>query len=267
MAFFFNSNSNFTFLVVTLFLCIGCKKSDEVGVSSFFLENKINAFDYFPTSTSNVIVRHKYYSLSYKENAEQAEWVAYILSAADCLKSHRYKRPYFSSDPLVFSKSADYRNYKKSGYDKGHLCPAGDRNFSKVAFDETFYTSNISPQRHDFNSGIWNALEQKVRYWAVKYNSVYVVTGGILNADLQTIGTEKVAVPKEFYKVLYCVTGTKHRMIAFILPAENSQKPLYDYVVSVDVLEKKTGIDFFHNLEDNLETVLEKNRDYKDWSF
>jgi endonuclease G len=96
---------------------------------------------------------------------------------------------------LVPTKSADYRNYKKSGYDKGHLCRAGDRNFNKEAFDETFYTSNISPQKHDFNSGIWNTLEQKVSYWAIKYESIYVVTGGILNTKLQTIGPEKVAVP------------------------------------------------------------------------
>ena len=52
--------------------------------------------------------------------------------------------------------------------------------FLKIAHDETFLTSNISPQKHDFNAGIWNRLEQKTRYWANKYNGVYVVTGGIL---------------------------------------------------------------------------------------
>lgn len=267
MVFSSKSSNTCNFFLLFFFLFISCKKTDEVTVSSHFSEVKVRTFDYLPTSTTNGIVRHKYYSLSYKEKSEQAEWVAYNLTKEDCLKSNRFQRPYFIFDPLVVTKSADYRNYKKSGYDKGHLCPAGDRNFSKDAFDETFYTSNISPQKHDFNSGIWNTLEQKVRYWAIKYESIYVVTGGILNGKLETIGAEKVAVPKEFYKVLYCKTGNKHRMVAFVVPAENSKKPLYEFVVSVDELERRTGIDFFPNLEDKIENVLEKNRDYKDWSF
>ena len=80
------------------------------------------------------------------------------------------------------------RNYKNSGFDRGHLCPAGDRRYSQEAHDETFLTSNISPQDHDFNAGVWNRLEQKVRYWARKYDGVFVVTGGVLNGEMETIG-------------------------------------------------------------------------------
>jgi endonuclease G len=254
-------------VIIFVISFFGCKQQDDKEIPHHFSEDEGISFDYLPTSTTNAIIKHKYYSLSYKENSEQAEWVAYKLNREECLKANSFKRPYFISDPLVATKSADYKNYKKSGFDKGHLCPAGDRSFSKDAYDETFYTSNISPQKHNFNSGIWNTLEQKVRYWATKYETVYVVTGGILERDLPTIGTEKVAVPKEFYKVLYCKTGKKHRMIAFVLPAENSKKALYEFVVSVDDLELKTGIDFFPKLEDKIETVLEKNRDYKYWSF
>jgi endonuclease G len=203
---------------------------------------------YLPTSTTKQIVKHKYYTLSYNEKFEQAEWVAYELKK-EYLKNNDFKRPYFIEDPKVTTGSADWRNYKNSGYDKGHLCPAGDMEFDKGAYNDTFYTSNISPQKHDFNSGIWNRLEQKTRYWASKYNDVYVVTGGILKDSDKKIGTEKVSVPKYFYKIVVAKSGKEHKAIAFLVPNEDSDKPLYDFVVSIETLEKMTGIDFFPNLK------------------
>jgi endonuclease G len=165
----------------------------------------------------------------------------------------------------VETESADWRNYKKSGYDKGHLCPAGDRKSSYYAYKETFFTSNISPQDHDFNSGVWNRLEEKTRYWAEKYDGIYVITGGILTDDLKTIGKEDVSVPNYFYKILLTKDGS--RMIAFLVPHKNSNTPLYEFVNSVDSIEKMTGIDFFPKLEDSIEIKFEMNSNYKDWSF
>ena len=207
---------------------------------------------YLPTSTTNQIVEHKYYTLSYNEKFEQAEWVAYELKK-EYLKNNDFKRPYFIEDPKVTTGSADWKNYKNSGYDKGHLCPAGDMEFNKDAYNDTLYTSNISPQKHDFNSGIWNRLEQKTRYWAEKYNDIYVVTGGILKNSDKKIGTEEVSVPKYFYKIILAKSGKEHKAIAFLVPNEDSDKSLYDFVVSIETLEKMTGIDFFTNLK-NLES-------------
>lgn len=223
-------------------------------------------FDFLPTSTFNQIVVHDNYTLSYREEYEQAEWVAYELKKGR-FASHDFERPYFIEDPKVKTGSADWRNYRKSGYDKGHLCPAGDMKFSKAAFDETFFTSNISPQDHDFNSGIWNNLEQKVRYWANKYEGLYVITGGVLEEGLQSIGTEDVAIPEYFYKVLVSNVNGRYKMIGFLLPNEDSEKPLFEFVVSVDEIEKKTGINFFPNLDDTMENQLEKSSSYKDWAF
>ena len=226
----------------------------------------IQKFDYRPSSTTNKIVNHDYYSLSYNENYEQAEWVAYELKQ-EYLIINRFKRPLFIKDPNVETGSADWKNYKKSGYDKGHLCPAADMDFSKEAFKETFFTSNISPQLHVFNNGVWRRLEEKVRYWAGKYDGIYVVTGGVLNTSLKTIGREKVAVPKYFYKILMDDTNGKYRMIAFMIPNQKSDTPLYSFVVSVDTIEKITGIDFFPKLDNEIENRLEKSSDYKVWSF
>lgn len=123
----------FTFFVLEILGCQDKKKdtinpifdndSGKIGTS-----NSINPF-YLPSSTTQIIVAHKYYMLSYNEKHEQAEWVAYQLNKADLSRTN-FDRPYFIDDPKVESGSASWKNYKNSGYDKGHLCPAGDRKFS-----------------------------------------------------------------------------------------------------------------------------------------
>ena len=258
-------------------LIVSCRFENEEAIKSVEVEESSNKetskekssyFDFLPSSTTNQIVKHNGYILSYSEENEQAEWVAYELKKSELnYNNNDFKRPFFIEDPKVSSASADWKNYRKSGYDKGHLCPAGDRKYSKSAFEETFYTSNISPQLHDFNEGVWNRLEQKVRYWAGKYDGIYVVTGGILDENLPTIGYEDVTVPNYFYKVLLDENNGEYKMIAFLVPHQDSDLPLYEFVVSVDEIEKRTGIDFFPKLDDVDEVRLEKNSDYKNWSF
>lgn len=224
------------------------------------------SFYYLPTSTTGSVITHNHYTLSYAEKHEQAEWVAYHLKR-EHLSDNEFKRPYFQKDRKVGSTSADWRNYRKSGYDRGHLCPAGDRRFDYDAFEETFKTSNISPQNHQFNSGIWNELEKKVRYWAKKYNGVYVVTGGVLSDDLESIGYEAVSVPKYFYKIVYDHSSDDPKMIAFLMPHEDSDKSLKEFVVSTDEIEKLTGIDFFPKLDDAIENRLEASSSTSGWRF
>ncbi|NNK61425.1 MAG: DNA/RNA non-specific endonuclease [Flavobacteriaceae bacterium] len=221
---------------------------------------------FLPTSTTGQIIHHDGYSLSYHEAYEQAEWVAYELKASHVTSSN-FKRPYFEVDKAVKTKSAHWKNYKKSGYTRGHLCPAGDRKYSKEAHDETFLTSNISPQSGDFNGGVWNRLEQKVRYWAKRNDGVFVVTGGVLKKGLPTIGDERVAIPSHFYKILVNYNNGDPKMLAFLIPHKDSKKPLYSFVVSTDSIEALTGIDFFPQLEDTIEDELEASSNYKNWSF
>ena len=128
-------------------------------------------------------------------------------------------------------------------------------------------TSNIAPQNHDFNAGVWNRLEQKTRYWASKYDGVFVVTGGILKNGLKTIGEEEVSIPNQFYKVLIDNNNGTTKVIAFLLPHMESEQPLYKFVTSVDHIEQLTGIDFFSELDDAIEDRLEASSSYKGWSF
>ncbi|TXE15879.1 DNA/RNA non-specific endonuclease [Psychroserpens burtonensis] len=244
---------------------LNVKESTEIIEEGETVKTSTNEY-FLPTSTTGQIVHHEGYSLSYNETHEQAEWVAYELKKTH-LSNTNFKRPYFEIDKAVKSGAAHWRNYKKSGYDRGHLCPAGDRKYTKTAHDETFLTSNISPQEHSFNAGIWNTLEQKVRYWASKYDGVFVVTGGVLKGAMKTIGEEEVSVPNQFYKVIIDNNTGQTKMIAFLISHQNSNQPLYKFVVSVDVIEELTGIDFFAELDDSIENKLEASSSYKEWSF
>ncbi|MFL9831295.1 DNA/RNA non-specific endonuclease [Flavobacterium sp. ST-87] len=265
-------------VIVFGFVLLSCKEaiwnnkieiqnSDISVVNSDYDNVKVSVKDlafYLPTSTTSQIVEHNYFTLSYNEKAEQAEWVAYELKKS-YIKNSDFKRPFFIEDPKVKTKSADWRNYKKSGFDKGHLCPAADMEFNIEAYNDTFYTSNISPQNHDFNAGIWNRLEQKVRFWAVENNGLIIVTGGVLKGSSKSVGKEKVIVPDYFYKILLKYSKGNYKMLAFLIPNKKSSKPIYDYVVSVDKLEGMTGIDFFPKLDDSIENDLEKNVNLTSW--
>ncbi|NJB71903.1 endonuclease G [Saonia flava] len=221
---------------------------------------------FLPSSTTGAIVHHDHFSLSYHEKYEQAEWVAYVLRKNHLTYDDR-ERPYFIEDPKVKTKSADWRNYKRSGYDRGHLCPAGDRRFSEYAYNETFYTSNISPQDRDFNAGVWNRLEMQVRQWAKKYGDIQVVTGGILEKGLWTIGEEDVAIPKYYYKIVSRGNVKNPKVLAFLIPHEESTSSLKNFVVTVDELERMTKIDFFEKMPDALESKFEAGKKTNNWKF
>ena len=121
----------FLSFLITICFTISCKQIEinetiqntDASISTSTMDT---SFDYFPTSTTNNIYEHKGYALSYVEEHEQAEWVAYYLEESD-FTSVKYERPFFNQDPLVKTQSADWRNFKKTKYNKGHLCPAGDR--------------------------------------------------------------------------------------------------------------------------------------------
>jgi len=219
-----------------------------------------------PSSTTGDLVTHEHYMLSYSEKYEQAEWVGYMLKKEHLTYDDR-KRPYFIEDPKVKTKSADWRNYKGSGYDRGHLCPAGDRRFSKQAYNETFYTSNISPQDRDFNAGVWNRLEVQIRKWAKKYGTLFVVTGGVLEDGLKEIGEEDVDVPQYYYKIIARGEADDLKLIAFLMPGVESGKSLEKFAISVDEIEKMTGIDFFEKLANKNEVKLEREVVTKHWKF
>ena len=219
--------------------------------------------DYLPLPAANM-VRHTYYTLSYNEKYEQANWVYYCLTDSMVLNSGEERSNQFKTDPLVSTLSAKSSDYTKSGYDRGHLCPAGDMGFNHTAMFESFMMSNISPQKPEFNRGIWKELESSVRGWAKKEHKIIVVTGPVFKDDKGTIGKDNVLVPGYYFKVIFDATD-EPKMIAFLLPNEKSNRPVKDFAVPADEVEKLTGYDFFSQLSDSEETKLESKVELAGW--
>lgn len=234
----------------------------EIGNRSAEILNQVPE-EIIPDSKGE-LVRHTWFALSYSENHEQAEWVAYELTR-ERLNANWAERPKtFRPDPEVRTESATPRDYSGSGYDKGHLCPAADMAFDATAIDETFLMSNISPQFPAFNMGIWRELEELTRDWARRFKKIYVVTGPVLTeTDQKPIGLSKVTIPKAFFKVL--LVPDQQRAIAFILPNERSEQPVMDYACTIDAVENSTGIDLFPKLLNGPDEELEASLDKSVW--
>lgn len=207
-------------------------------------------------SKNEEIVQRIAYTFAYNELHEQANWVAYILTKSH-LGSGVERSNRFLEDPMVSTKTATNADYAKSGFDRGHLAPAADMSWSLAVMQESFYYSNMSPQVPGFNRGIWKKLEEKVRAWALLYDTLYVVTGPILEPGLPTIGVNKVSVPKAYYKAI--VAPRQQRGIAFLMPNAKSEAALAFYALSIDALEAKMGRDLFYQLPDFLEDKVEAN--------
>lgn len=217
-----------------------------------------------PASTTGEVVRHTWYTLSYAEDHEQAEWVAYELTRDRLNENWSARSNNFRPDFAVRTESATPRDYASSGYDRGHLCPAADMAFDEKAMDESFYMSNMSPQVKAFNMGVWRELEECTRDWARKFKRLYVVTGPVLTAaPLGQIGQSKVTVPGAYYKVL--LAPEQGKAIAFVLPNAVSESPVMDFACSIDKAEKTTGLDFFPQLLKGLNEELEGSLDKDAW--
>ena len=210
------------------------------------------------------IIRHKGYTLSYNNQWRLANWVGYVLTKEET-EGNVERTDWFDEDPLVKGVKVCHSDYTHSGFDRGHMAPAADMKWDKQAMIESFYMTNICPQVHALNAGLWNSLESRVRSWARKDSAVVVVCGPIVPQEPMTIGQNRVAVPEYFYKVISSPYSTTPRGIAFILPNEDCDMPLYKYAVTIDSVENVTGIDFLYNLPDSLENYIEQNFDLKAW--
>ncbi|MEO0723347.1 MAG: DNA/RNA non-specific endonuclease [Bacteroidota bacterium] len=226
---------------------------------------------FLPSEVNGSQVYHyKNYSLSYNEDYEQADWVAYILTRDELRQPWSERVDNFRPDPAIRSGSASPNDYRGSGYDRGHMVPAADMAFDAAAMDETFLMSNISPQSRNFNQGIWRELEELTRDWAKKFGRLYVVSGPVLSEDPKGyIGrANNVAVPTAYFKVLLDLDDPEQKAIAFLLDNEVNYEPLYKFTTSVDEIEELTGIDFFPDfMPEELEEELESSYNKDLWPF
>ena len=235
---------------------------------------------------ASVIVRHNAtlndrsglkglnYSIEWDTEIHAQRWVCYKLYNTVLAKN---VQRYSASNDGSLSSACQYPNdpdlpeqyrltadpYKYSGYDHGHICPSADRLCSQEANYQTFYITNMQPQGNAFNAGIWADMETQVRLWAGNFDTLYVCKGGTIDKSTHIVkylgsGDNKIPVPRYFFMALLGRTGNSFRATAFWIDQTNYQsESLRSYVFTVGELQEKTGIDFFHNLPDNIENAAE----------
>jgi endonuclease G len=188
-------------------------------------------------------------------------WVAHTLTPEQ-LDGAAARRPSrFRQDRHLASPSAADRDYRSSGFHRGHLAPAADFSSSE-AVRATFLLSNAVPQTPSVNTGPWRRIENAVRLAARAAARVHVFTGALFEGEPITIGPAQIAVPSHTYKVILVIQDDSAAMFAAIVPNhENVSGPLDQFAVTVDEIEHRTGLDFFSELEDPLENDLESRRE------
>ena len=214
---------------------------------------------------SEKILKRSNYTISYNRNWNQPNWVAWELNKNET-KGRNNRNEEFTADPdLAEAYQVESYDYSGSGYDRGHMCPAGDNHFDAKAMNESFYMSNICPQNHELNAGKWNDLEIACRKWANRYQQLFIVCGPIIDKrNGKRIGKEhEIIVPEKFFKVILITSTKPARAIGYIFENNSSDRPYK--VHSIDEVEKITGMDFFPNLPDKIEDLVESRYEASDW--
>ncbi len=217
--------------------------------------------------TKGRTIRHTGYTVSFNREHNAPNYVAWELTADEAEGNvPRYKD--FQPDPSVPEPHrVTTDDYKGSGYDRGHMAPAADMKWSNDAMRECFYMSNICPQNGTLNSGTWSTLEKACRRWAKQEGAVYIVCGPVYKGRKhKTIGRDhKITVPEGFFKVVLSLREGEEKAIGFYFANHDGKQPLQQAATTVDVIEELTGMDFFVNVDDELERKIEAAASLKAW--
>lgn len=218
-----------------------------------------------PADMPSQIVPYHGFTLSFNPRMHVPNWVAWELTAdeTDGTVSRENK---FYCDEQVTGCAESY-DYNYSGYDRGHMCPAGDMKWSRESMHDSFSMANICPQQSALNTGAWKRLEENCRKWAKKHGSLIVICGPVLTDNItEYLGDTRVAVPKRFYKVLLNPNTSPMMGIGFIMNNGRVEGGMQQAAVSIDEVERVTGLDFFSELPDDIENEVERQCEFYKWS-
>lgn len=216
-------------------------------------------------SDSSSVLKYLGFHLSYNEEFEQANWTAYILTRKMVEKGQFERKDNFRADTNISTSSASLADYRKSGFDRGHLVPAADMKWSEQAMSESFLMSNISPQVPGFNRNLWKNLETKVRKWAIENDSLYIITGPVLTDIDLFIGKNKVGVPHAYFKLIIDISAPDYKGIAFLIENKASSRDVFSYALSLDSLEVILNYNFFPDQESYSIEYIESSLILQDW--
>lgn len=214
------------------------------------------------------LIRHYSYTVSYNHELCIPNWVAWELNAEKLVERESRNKHFLPDPQLPLNMAVTTDEYKNSGWDRGHMCPAGDNKYHWRAMDACFYMSNICPQNSNLNRGDWKELEEACRVWAAR-EPVYIVCGPVLyrKPKYGYIGqTFRIRIPDAFFKVVLTGLHSGHpRAIGFLFKNEAGNRKLDKYVNTVDEIERITSMDFFSALPDDMEEQIESHYDMNEW--
>lgn len=217
-----------------------------------------------PRDVDSKIINYTGFTVSFNTQMHQPNYVSWELTGAET-EGTQPRGSNFAPDNTV-EGCATLDDYRRSGFDRGHMAPSADMKWSPQAMNDCFYLTNICPQDGKLNKGTWNKLENKCREWAKRDSAIIIVCGPVLTDRLtQTIGDSQIPVPKRFFKVVLAPYANPPRAIGFILNNGYVEGGMQKAAVSVDEVEAVTGFDFFHNLPDDVENSVEASQSFNVW--
>lgn len=218
-----------------------------------------------PKSLASQVKEYTGFTLSFNKDHKTPNYVAWELLGSEVGGSVS-RTDNFWQDKDIDGCTA-HSDYTRSGYDRGHMCPAADQKWSIDAMNDCFVMANMCPQLHDLNAGAWETLESKERLWAKRDSAVMIVAGPIYTEDDDKyFGQANVRVPGAFFKVLIAPYLDEPRGIAFVYPHMKCPGNMQDYATTIDEVEKITGFDFFSALPDEIENAIESTYSFTEWN-
>lgn len=217
-----------------------------------------------PGDTPEQIKHYTGFTVSFNAESHIPNYVAWELTA-DKARGRLPRKSDFRADPDIVG-CATLNDYRRSGYDRGHMAPAADMKWSAEAMSDCHYLSNIAPQAQPLNTGAWATLEENCRSWASRDSAIYVVCGPVLSdMAMRHIGKSRVAVPQRYFKVVIAPYANPPRGIGFVMPNKRVAGGVQATVTTIDRVEAITGYDFFSALPDDIEAAVESQSNYPLW--
>ncbi len=214
------------------------------------------------------ILRNDAYWIGYSEEKRSPLWAAYRLTDTTAEEKPAARAESFLPDRRTIAQVTSDQ-YTNSGYDRGHLASSYSiaKCFGTAAQLQTFLMSNVVPQRHAFNAGIWKSLEMKeINTRAPRCQSIWIITGPIYPDVITRVLPSGIPVPEAFYKIILDEIDGRLRAMAFIIEHDlEAGTDLADCLVSIDEIEKRTGLDFFTGFPETVQTALEGPVNSKIW--
>lgn len=219
-----------------------------------------------PAGVPEKLLRYTGMTVSFNNETHQPNYVVWELLGSEAAGTEPRTNDFFADTSV--KGSAYPEDYKYTGYDRGHMAPAGDMKWDEKAMHESFLMTNMCPQAPELNRGAWKKLEEKCRAKAMADSAVIIVCGPIFDTPEPSmrIGNTGVAVPDRFFKVVLSPYTDPPQAIGFIMPNGPVPGGMQPHAVTIDSVESVTGFDFFSALPDDLEERLESSCNFNRWS-